>query len=657
LQEIIMIVSVARDGDIAIVTIDNPPVNATSHAVRAGLLRTLRETEGDARIAAVVLICAGRTFIAGADIREFGKPPQDPNLPDLLLALEGATKPWIAAIHGTALGGGLEFALVCRHRIATADAKLGLPEVTLGLIPGAGGTVRLPRLVEATTALDMIASGKPVTADRALAIGLIDRIAGGDLRTAALAMAREAAQLPLHPATTDRAVIMPTDPAAFDALAHRITAKAGPQLAPKAAVQALRTAMKEPAKTALAAERGLFTTLRDGPQSRALRHIFFAERATTRLDRLTGVTPLALNRIGIVGGGTMGAGIAAACLLAGHNVTMIERDATAVTAGRDRIHAILAGSLQRGLITARRHANILAAFDACDSYGALSDADLVIEAVFEDMAVKQQVFASLDAVTRPDAVLCSNTSYLNLDEIAATTRHPARVIGLHFFSPAHIMKLLEVVVPDTVNDTTLATGLHLAKSLGKIAVLAGVCDGFIANRIMSAYRREAEYMLEDGATPWQIDTAMVAFGMPMGVFQMQDLAGLDISWAMRKRQAATRDPAQRYVGIGDWLCERGRFGRKTGRGYYLYDANGMGRPDPEVESLVQAESARKGITRVALQDDAIMARLLGVMQAEGAAILSEGIARNADDIDVVMVNAYGFPRWTGGPMFLRSDIG
>lgn len=644
-----MVVTVTRDQDVAIVTIDNPPVNALGLAVRQGLLQALEETEADDSLRAVVLACAGRTFVAGADVREFGQPPVEPHLPDVLSRIEAATKPWVAAIHGTALGGGLETALACHHRVAQADARLGLPEVTLGVIPGAGGTVRLPRLVPAQTALEMIATGKPVSAPAALAAGLVDAVSGDDLLADAVALARKApAPVPL----LQRPARAPEGWAGFDAAAARIETKARGQNAPKAAIQALRNAYDLPAEAALAAERETFLTLRNDPQSAALRHIFFAERATTRIPRIKGIAPRDVARVGVIGGGTMGAGIAAACLLSGYKVQMIERDAEAATAGRGRVEQTLNGSLKRGLITADKHARCLGAFDASTDYAALADADLIIEAVFEDMGVKKEVFARLDAVAAPDAILATNTSYLDVNEIAEATAHPDRVIGLHFFSPAHIMKLLEIVVPVSTSDTTLATAVTFAKGLRKIPVLAGVCDGFIANRIMSAYRREAEYMIEDGALPWEVDAAMVDFGLPMGVFQMGDLAGLDISWAMRKRQAATRDPGQRYVDIGDKLCEMGRFGRKTGRGYYLYDDAGQGRPDPEVEALITAESARKGITRRPMDGARIMARILGAMQAEGQRILDQGIAQSPDDIDVVMVNAYGFPRWRGGPMFM-----
>ncbi|MEM9342607.1 MAG: 3-hydroxyacyl-CoA dehydrogenase NAD-binding domain-containing protein [Pseudomonadota bacterium] len=644
-----MVVRVSKQGEIAVVSIDNPPVNATGQAVRQGLLDAVATTDADASTRAVVLICAGRTFIAGADVREFGKPPVEPHLPDVLSAIEQAAKPWVAAIHGTALGGGLETAMVCHHRIATNDAKLGLPEVTLGIIPGAGGTVRLPRLVGAETALNMIATGKPIGAPEALGAGLLDGLSDGDLMDDAIALAKT---VPTPTPVMDRAVHQPKDVTAFDAAASKILSKARGLNAPKFAVQALRNALSMPAADALAAEREAFLTLKSDPQSAALRHIFFAERATAKIERIKDVAPQALTQVGVIGGGTMGAGIAAACLLAGYSVHMIERDAEAVAAGIDRVTGILDGSLKRGLITAEKHQRVVSAFSASDDYAALHEADLIVEAVFEDMDVKKQVFARIEAVAKPDAILATNTSYLDVNEIAATLKAPARAIGLHFFSPAHIMKLLEIVIPDSASDTTLATSIAFAKALRKIPVLAGVCDGFIANRIMSAYRREAEYMIEDGALPWDVDAAMVDFGLPMGIFQMGDLAGLDIAWAMRKRQAATRDPAQRYVDIGDKLCEMGRFGRKTGRGYYLYEDGAKGTPDPEVEALTLAESERKGITRQAMSHDDIMQRILRAMQIEGQKLLDEGIAQSADDIDVVMVNAYGFPRWRGGPMYM-----
>ena len=650
-----MVVSVSKRGAVAVVQIDNPPVNAIGHEVREGLLRALDSTEQDAEISAVVMHCAGRTFIAGADVREFDKPPMPPHLPDILDRIEGATKPWVAAIHGTALGGGLETALACAYRVAASSAKMGLPEVTLGVIPGAGGTVRLPRVVAAEVALQMIVTGKPVTANAALSSGLVDRVTDADLLEAAVGFATEIAALPLPKPVSQRTPNRPHDPLGFEQLSNKLIQKGRGQSALNVADEAVHAALTLPPGEAFENERARFLSLRASPEAAAMRHVFFSERATSQIQRLDGIAPHDLTTIGVIGGGTMGAGIAAACLLAGLSVTMIERDADASAAGGARVHGILDGSLKRRLISSDVHTAHLNNFVTSEDYATLHNADLVIEAVFEDLAVKREVFANLDKVVRPDCVLATNTSYLDVTELAAGTAHPSRVLGLHFFSPAHIMKLLEVVVPDAVDDRALATGVALAKCLKKIPVLAGVCDGFIANRIMSKYRREADYMLEDGAMPWDVDDAMEAFGFPMGIFRMQDLAGLDISWAMRKRQAARRDPLERYVDIGDVLCTQGQFGRKSGKGYYLYDKDDRHAPSPSVEALIISERARKGITPKELAPEEIMARILGVMQAEGQRVLDEGIAQSAEDIDVVMVNAFGFPRWKGGPMYMSCQ--
>ncbi len=647
-------VTIRREGDVAVVTIDNPPVNAASSAVRAGIVRAVAETEADPAVRAVVLACAGRTFVAGADISEFGQPPVEPSLPDAILAIEGATRPWVAAIHGTALGGGLELALGCHHRIATDGARFGLPEVTLGLIPGAGGTVRLPRLIAPTEALRMVAEGKPIAAVRAAEIGLVDAIAEGELLPAALQVAAKAADRPLPMALTQRPPAAGID-ADFEAAAERILARARGQTAPAEAVAALRDAVTLPAAEALASERRRFVLLRDGPQSRALRYVFAAERAAGKLPGLAGLTPLPTATVGVIGGGTMGAGIAAAVLLSGRAVVMIERDAAALERGLDTVRGHLANSLKRGLIDAAGNAAHLARLSGATDYAALAPADLVIEAVFEDMAVKRAVFGELDRAARPEAILATNTSYLDVNLIAAAVGDPGRVVGLHFFSPAHVMKLVEVIRSDAVRDDVLATALAFARDLGKIAVPSGVCDGFIGNRIMSAYRREADYMLADGALPQEIDAAMTGFGFPMGVFAMQDLAGLDIAWAMRKRRAATRDPAERYVAIADRLCELGRFGRKTGGGWYDYAGAGAGTPSPVTERLILEELDRQGVARRPFSADEIMPRLLEVMQAEGRTILAEGIAASPEAIDVVMVNGYGFPRWRGGPMYLAAS--
>ncbi|MFH1804686.1 MAG: 3-hydroxyacyl-CoA dehydrogenase NAD-binding domain-containing protein [Pseudomonadota bacterium] len=639
---------------IAILTIDNPPINATSHAVRAGLVAAIDKINDNPDIRVVILHCAGKTFIAGADIAEFGQPPRDPILPDVIIRLENCTKPVIAAIHGTALGGGLEIALGCSYRIATQDAKLGFPEVHLGLIPGAGGTVRLPRLINPKDAALMVANGKPVSAQTAQKSGLIDQIATGDLTTDAVTFARKIMDLP-HPAPVlQRAPVTLLDIPEWEGIFQTVKRGARGQEAPILAAKSVRDGTELPVLDALARERAIFVRLRDSDQSKALRHIFFAERAVAKLPDLKDITPRPIAHIGVIGGGIMGAGIATASLLARYRVTMIERDQDALDKGLATIRNHLSGSLKRGILSPQTHDALLENLTGSTDYAALADANLVIEAVFEDMAVKHEVFGKLSAVCSPAAVLASNTSYLDINQIAQKCSHPERMIGLHFFSPAHIMKLLEIVRTRNAAPDVMATAFAFARRLGKIAVPTGVCDGFIGNRIMSAYRKQCEFMLEDGAMPHEIDAAMVDFGFPMGLFAMQDMAGLDISWATRKRQATTRDPTARYVAIGDILCEMGRFGRKNGAGWYHYpDAASKGETDPVVENIIIAESTRKGITRQSFDADTIMTRILAAMQDEGDRILAEGIAATPEAIDVVMVNGYGLPRWRGGPMFMR----
>ncbi len=645
-------ITVTQQNDLAIITINNPPVNALSHDVRQGLHDAVQKTEADKTVNAVILTCAGRTFIAGADVREFGKPALAPHLPDVITSIENATKPWVAALFGNTLGGGLEVALGCRYRIADKSTKMGFPEVNLGLIPGAGGTVRLPRLIDTGAALDMIAGGKPISAQKALKLGLIDRIAEADLLQAAIALAQDIKvghrrkpiiSIPANP---------PKDPSAWEAQKASVQNKARQQLAPLAAIKAVENAINLPAQKALDEERSLFTSLRVSPQSAALRYIFFAERIGAKMARLKDVKPRDLNQIGIIGGGTMGSGIAVACLLSGINVTLLERDKDSLKTGLERVNDTLEKSHTRGLINAQALADKQAALTGATDYTALSNADMVIEAVFEDMAVKRDVFTRLDAATRADAILATNTSYLDIGEIAQAVADPSRVIGLHFFSPAYIMKLLEIVHPPKVADDVLASGFALAKRLGKIAMPAGVCDGFIGNRMMSAYRSACEYMLEDGAMPHEIDAAMTDFGFPMGIFTVQDMSGLDIAWAMRKRQAKTRPKDMRYVDIPDRLCEMGRLGRKTDKGWYDYSKDPKGSRDPIVENLIISEANRKGITRQSLTSEKIIDIILTTMQQEGQKILGEGIAQNAQAIDVVMINGYGFPRWRGGPMFM-----
>lgn len=642
-----------EDG-VAIVTVDNPPVNALGQAVRQGLMDARSRADDDESVKVVLLRCAGRTFIAGADVREFGKPPQEPHLPDVIEAIEGAAKPWVAAMHGTALGGGLEVALGCPWRIAVPGTKLGLPEVNLGLIPGAGGTVRLPRIIPPKRALEMITSGKPVDAAAAREMGLVDEIVD-NLEDAALAFARRVADAPRPAPALLREV---TRPEGWAEAVAKATSKARGQKSVLRAAEAVTNALEMEPRAALAAERATFLELKDDPQSLALRYIFFAERSVGRLPELNGVKPRDVRSVGVVGGGTMGAGIAVACLLSGLPVVLVERDEEALAAGLGRIGKTLDASAARGVISAEQRAQLDGQITGATAYDALADVDLVIEAVFEDMDVKKEVFAKLDAACKPEAVLATNTSYLDVNEIAEAVRDPSRVLGLHFFSPAHVMKLLEIVRPAKVAPDVLATGFALGKRLGKICVPAGVCDGFIGNRILTAYRRECDYMVEDGAWPQEVDQAMRNFGYPMGIFQMQDMAGLDIGWAARKRRAATRDPNERYVRIADRICELGRFGQKTGAGWYRYpEGSRRGEPDPVVEQIILEESERAGITRREFTEEEIMERILQAMVREGQAILEEGIAASPEAIDVVMVNGYGFPRWRGGPMYAAGLAG
>lgn len=645
-------VTLTLENAIAVITINNPPINATSHVVRSGIVDALDQIDGNDDIRAAILICDGKTFIAGADVNEFGQPPKAPILPDVIKRIEAATIPVIAVIHGHALGGGLEVALGCHYRIADSTAKLGLPEVNLGLIPGAGGTVRLPRLVPVTEAITMITSGKPVSAAKANEIGLLDAITHGVLGDAARDFAKTILNRETPASLLARAPIDAPSSTQWDDITSVTKKKVRGQVAPLVAISTIQNGIEHGPDAGLDFEREKFIELRDSDQSKALRHIFFAERSVAKLPELKGVEPNPIRQVGVIGGGIMGAGIATASLLAGFDVTIIERDEAACANGLATVEKHLAGSLKRGLINQDRFDALMASLSTSIDYAALSDADLVVEAVFEDMAVKHDVFGKLSLHCKADAVLASNTSYLDINEIAARCVNPRRVIGLHFFSPAHIMKLLEVVQTDKADTKSLATAFAFARALGKIAVPCGVCDGFIGNRIMSAYRKHCEYMLEDGALPHQIDAAMVEFGFPMGLFAMQDMAGLEISWATRKRLAPFRDPSERYVALGDYLCEMGRFGKKNGLGWYRYDENGKAQPDPDVDALVIAESEKKGITRRDFTSTEIMDVILGAMRSEGDKILSEGIANNADAIDVVMVNGYGFPRHKGGPMFM-----
>ncbi|MCZ8100400.1 MAG: 3-hydroxyacyl-CoA dehydrogenase NAD-binding domain-containing protein [Burkholderiales bacterium] len=645
---------VVEDG-LAWILIDNPPVNATSQPVRAGIAEALASAVADPAVGGIVLACEGSTFVAGADIREFGKPPVPPILPDLLRAIEDSPKPVVAAVHGTALGGGFELAMACHARIAAPGAAMGLPEVKLGLIPGAGGTQRLPRLVGALAALEMITSGRSVKATEALSLGILDAVAPGDLRAEAAALARRLAGTP--PRRTLSLPVVPVEPAAFDAAVAKVAARARGQIAPLRAAEAVRLSFSAPAGEGLARERAIFIELVGSPQSAALRHLFFAEREAARVPLLDGAKGRPVLRAGVVGGGTMGAGIAVCFADAGIPVTIVETGAAAVSAARERVSGLYERQVKSGRITADQRDERLGRIAASDSYADLADADLVVEAAFEDMAVKADVFGRLAAATKPDAVLATNTSALDVDAIAAASGRPAAVVGLHFFSPANVMRLVEVVRGAASSREVLATGVALARRLGKLPVVCGNADGFVGNRILALWRQVAEFAVEDGALPHDVDAALEAFGLAMGPFAVSDLAGLDIGWARRKRLAPMRDPAQRYASaVADALCERGRFGQKTGAGWYRY-RDGKREVDPEVVALVEAMSARQGIVRRPVAAELIQRRVRAAMVNEGAKILAEGIVANAAAIDLVLVHGYGYPAWRGGPMFEADALG
>ncbi|SPB18909.1 3-hydroxyacyl-CoA dehydrogenase [Caballeronia novacaledonica] len=652
----------ALRGSVLVVTIDHAPVNALNAAVRRGLIDAIESADANAAVRAVLIVGAGRNFIAGADIREFGKPAVPPSLPDVCNRIEACGKPVVAAIHGAALGGGLEIALASHYRIAVEGAKLGLPEVQLGLLPGAGGTQRTARLIGAQAALSLMLSGRHVGPQEALRLGLVDRVGqSDDVFAEGLAYAHELIATHAAPRRTKNARGLADKEASAAAIA---AARADTQkksrglLSPLKIVDCVEAALNLPFDEGLRFERERFLECRESPQRAGLVHAFFAERETQKSPETRGAQPRALDRIGVIGGGTMGAGIAVALLDAGLSVTMIERDDASLERGRAHVEKVYDGLIEKGRITQEIKARALQRFDGDTTYDALADADLVIEAVFEDMAVKKAVFAQLDRVCKPGAVLATNTSYLDIDEIAASISRPQDVLGLHFFSPANIMKLLEVVVPARVAADVVATGFELAKKLKKVAVRAGVCDGFIGNRMLAVYRTAADHLMEDGASPYQIDNAVRDFGFPMGPYQVVDLAGGDIGWAARKRRAATRDPKARYVHVSDALCERGWFGQKTGRGFYRYEGGARaGKPDAEVEAIIDAERERAGVTPRAFSDEQIVRRYMAAMINEGANIVHEGIAQRPLDVDATLMHGFGFPRYRGGPMHFADSVG
>lgn len=655
-------VKTTRSGAVLVATVDNPPVNALGVAVRAGLKAAIEAAEADSTVQAVLIVGAGRAFIAGADIREFGKPPQAPSLPEVCRTIELCSKPVVAAIHGPALGGGLEIALSAHYRAAMPGSKLGLPEVQLGLIPGSGGTQRAPRLAGIQASVELMLSGRHIGAEEAVKLGLVDRVGtAADALAEGLAYASEllARQAPVRrscdaQALADKAAAQ----AQLDALKADTAKKSKGLFSPLKIIEAVQGALDLPFDEGMKRERELFLQCIDSPQRAGLIHAFFAEREVVKVPEAKAAQPRPFNTIGVVGGGTMGAGIAVSVLDAGLPVTMVERDAESIARGRANVEKVYDGLVAKGRMTAEAKAAVMARFSGSTSYDALAQVDLVIEAVFEEMGVKKAVFAELDRVCKPGAVLATNTSYLDIDEIAGSISRPQDVVGLHFFSPANIMKLLEIVVPAKVSADVVSTAFALAQKLKKVPVRAGVCDGFIGNRILAVYRAAADHMMEDGASPYQIDQAVRDFGYPMGPFQVSDLAGGDIGWATRKRRAATRDPKARYVQIADRICERGWFGQKTGRGYYLYpDGARVGSPDPEVLAIVDAERERAGITPRAFSNEEIMRRYMAAMVNEGANVVHQGIALRPLDVDVTFVYGYGFPRYRGGPMKYADRVG
>lgn len=653
------VVSVETRDNLAIVTIDNPPVNALSQAVRGGIVSAMDEAER-ADADAIVLCCAGRTFVAGADIREFGKPPKPPWLPEVISRIEACGRPVVAAIHGTTLGGGLELALGCHFRIAVPTARIGFPEVHLGLIPGAGGTQRLPRLVGAERALDMMISGKPVNAVEATRAGIVDRLAeNGDLLDEAMAFARELASGGEPPRLIRDLSVEPVDPEFFAEYRKRIARRTRGLMSPERIVRCVEAALQVPIDQALKEEREHFFECMASPQSSALRHLFFAERQAVKPP--PGVSAAAvgpeIRHIAVIGAGTMGAGIAYSCIGAGFQVTVLDNDEAGLARGQNTIERLYEGGVARGKVSPAMAKDGLGRLTTSNDYDALASSDLVIEAVFESMAVKQKVFARLDQVCGPDTILATNTSTLDVDRIAAATGRPEKVIGTHFFSPAHIMRLLEIVRGEATGDPIIVSALALAKRLRKVGVVVGNCFGFVGNRMLYGYGRESQLLLLEGAAPEHIDAALQDWGMAMGPHAVGDLAGLDVGYATRRERTDLPDDP-RFYRVADALVEAGRLGQKTGKGMYLYEP-GSRKPlqDPEVKALIAREAAALDVEPRDIGAQEIVERCICALIVEGARILEEGIASRSGDIDVVWVNGYGFPRYRGGPMHYADQMG
>ena len=644
-------VDLHRDGEIAVVTVDNPPVNALKHEVRAGLVEGLRRTRDDATVEAVIIACAGRTFFAGADITEFGKPPQAPGLGEVIAAIEAMPKPVVAALHGTALGGGFELALACHFRVAVAGARVGLPEVKLGLLPGAGGTQRLPRLIGPEKALKMIVTGDPIEAREAFADGVIEEIVDGDLTDGAIAFVRRivADRRPLR-LVRDRDDKLVAE--GFADAAEALTRRLRGREAPAACVEAVRNAIVMPFDEGLQREGELFRKLVAGDQSKAQRHIFFAEREAARVPGIPdGTKPRPMATAAVIGAGTMGGGIAMCFANAGIPVTIVETSRDLLQRGIDRVAANYRTTVSRGGLAAGEMEHRLALIHGVTELDAVGAADFVIEAVFEEMDLKKRVFADLDRIAKAGAVLATNTSTLDVDEIARATKRPQDVLGTHFFSPANVMRLLEIVRGAATAPDALASAVALGRRLGKVPVTVGVCYGFVGNRMLARRSASTERLLLEGALPQEVDAAVTGFGFPMGPFAMADMAGLDVGWRIRKGRGERNE-------VEDALCEAGHFGQKTGKGYFRYEAGSRTpMPDPEVERTILEVSSRAGVARRPIPPEEIVERMVYPMVNEGARILEEGIAARPGDIDVIWVYGYGWPVWRGGPMYYADRLG
>jgi 3-hydroxyacyl-CoA dehydrogenase len=648
------VTDLSREGDIAVLTLNSPPVNALSADVRDGLYLGAKQAAADPAVKAIVMICAGRTFIAGADIAEFGKPFKGASLPEISAAIEGSSKPVIAAIHGTALGGGFEVALMCHYRVAVPSAKLGLPEIKLGLIPGGGGTQRLPRLIGVENALEAILSGTPFGAKQALEWGVVEElVAEGKLREGALAFARKVidTHMPLRKIRdmNDKVAAARGKAEIFDKIRRDYARKYRGFEAWQGAMRAVKAAADLPFDEGMKVERDTFLGLVQTSQAQAQRYVFFAERQVWKIADVADDTPtLPIKKVGVIGAGTMGGGISMNFLNAGIPVTIIETKQDALDRGLATIRRNYENTAKKGRLTQADVETRMGLLASGLNLEALADCDLVIEAIFENMDIKKEVFKKLDKIAKQGAILASNTSYLNVDEIASVTTRLEHVIGTHFFSPANVMRLLEVVRGEKTAKPVIATVMQLAKKIGKIGVLVGVCHGFVGNRMLEQRQREAGKLILEGAMPWDVDRVLYDFGLPMGPFAMSDLAGLDIGWSKEKSTSST---------IREILCEMDRRGQKTGAGFYDYDESRNAKPSPVVEKIILEFAAKKGINRRTISDEEILQRCIYPMINEGAKILAEGKAQRASDIDIVWINGYGWPVYRGGPMFYADLIG